>query len=58
MKDQAIVCSIGHFDNGIQVDNVKPQSVQRCKTELDDHLERAYQQCMTPQMSNQRRTEI
>jgi len=32
MKDQAIVCNIGHFDNEIQVDRLKSHKGVRCET--------------------------
>ena len=35
MKDQAIVCNIGHFDNEIQVDNL--MSMKVCKRSTSSH---------------------
>ena len=41
MKDQAIVCNIGHFDNEIQVDNLNEhEGVQKIniKPQVDKYL--------------------
>jgi adenosylhomocysteinase len=41
MKDQAIVCNIGHFDNEIQVDRLNEYSKARCiniKPQVDKYL--------------------
>ncbi len=35
MKDQAIVCNIGHFDNEIQVDNLKQHEWVNIKPQVD-----------------------
>ncbi len=35
MKDQAIVCNIGHFDNEIQVDNLKQHEWVNVKPQVD-----------------------
>lgn len=35
MKDQAIVCNIGHFDNEIQVENLKPHEWINIKPQVD-----------------------